>query len=191
MSEIWHRSVELRSEIAGNKLTGYGAVFNQYANMGSYLETLAPTAFDAVLADAATDIRAYYQHDEARLLGRQGAGTLRLGTDTEGLHFELDIPDTSDGRDLRELVSRGDLTGMSFGFIAGQEEHGRTPDGWALRTHVSVARLIEVSPVSRPAYAGTSVQLRSLADITIPAESIDRRTQLILARARVHLPKGV
>ncbi|MFN6550665.1 HK97 family phage prohead protease [Mycolicibacterium septicum] len=186
--EIRHRSVELCSEISGNKLTGYGAVFNQYANMGGYLETLAPTAFDAVMADPATDIRAYYQHDPARLLGRQGSGTLRMSTDTAGLHFELDIPDTSDGRDLRVLVDRGDLNGMSFGFIAGEEEQGRTSDGRALRTHTSVARLIEISPVSRPAYAGTSVQLRSLADITTPA--INGRTQLIRARARVHLPKG-
>lgn len=88
-----------------------------------------PGTFNAVLADAATDVLSYYQHDSARLLGRQGSGTLPVGTDTAGLHFELDIPDTTDGRDLRELVSRGDLTGMSFGFVAGQEEWGQTPDG--------------------------------------------------------------
>ncbi|MCF6387305.1 HK97 family phage prohead protease [Mycobacterium sp. MBM] len=188
MSDIQLRSAELRTEMAGDKLTGYASVFGQYADFGSFLETLAPTAFNAVLADPATDVRSYYQHDSARLLGRQGSGTLRLGTDTAGLHFELDIPDTTDGRDLRELVSRGDITGMSFGFMAGQEEWGHTPDGRELRTHTSVARLIEVSPVSRPAYIGTSVQLRSLADITTPAD--DLRSQLIRARARVNLPKG-
>lgn len=182
MSEIQLRSIELRSEVAGDKLTGYASVFGQYADFGSYLETLAPSAFDAALVDPATDVRSYYQHDSARLLGRQGSGTLRLSTDTTGLHFELDIPDTSDGRDLRELVTRGDLTGMSFGFIAGLEESGNTPDGRHLRTHVSVARLIEVSPVSRPAYAGTSVQLRSLSDLPAVAET--RRSQLIRARAR-------
>jgi HK97 family phage prohead protease len=189
VTDIQLRSVELRSEIAGNTLTGYAAVFGQYADFGSYLETLATTAFSAVLADPATDVRSYYQHDSSRLLGRQGSGTLRISTDTTGLHFELDIPDTTDGRDLRELVSRGDLTGMSFGFVAGQEEWGSVPDGRELRTHASVARLIEVSPVSRPAYAGTSVQLRNFADITTPA--IDGRSQLIRARARVNLPKGM
>lgn len=184
MSDIQLRAVELRSEIAGSKMTGYASVFGQYADFGSYLETLAPTAFDGVLADPATDVRSYYQHDSSRLLGRQGSGTLRLTTDTTGLHFELDIPDTTDGRDLRELVTRGDLTGMSFGFVAGQEDWGHVPDGRELRTHVSVARLIEVSPVSRPAYAGTSVQLRSLADIPTPA--IDGRTQLFRARFAAH-----
>ncbi|PEG33228.1 HK97 family phage prohead protease [Mycolicibacterium agri] len=181
-------SVELRSEISGNTLSGYAAVFGAYADFGSYLETLAPTAFDAALADPANDVRAYYQHDSSMLLARQSSGTLRLRTDSTGLHFDLHIPDTSYGHDLRELVRRGDLSGMSFGFIAGQEDWGRTPDGRELRTHTSVARLVEVSPVTAPAYSATSVQLRSLADIPLPAT--DGRTQLIRARARVNLPKG-
>ena len=181
-------AVELRSQISGNRLSGYASVFNQYADFGSYLETLASTAFDAILADPATDVRSFYQHDSAMLLGRQSSGTLRLSTDSTGLHFDLDIPDTSYGKDLRELVSRGDLTGMSFGFIADQEDWSRLRDGRELRTHTSVARLIEVSPVSLPAYQGTSIQLRSLTDI--PAVTETRQSQLIRARARASLSKG-
>ncbi len=176
-------SVEIRSEITGNKLTGLAAVFGSYADIGTYLETLAPSAFDAVLADPATDVRAYYQHDSAMLLGRQSSGTLRLSADTHGLAFELDLPNTTYANDLRELASRGDLTGMSFGFIAGQEEWG-TVGNRDVRTHVSVARLIEISPVSLPAYADTSVQLRSLTEITTPA--IDGRTQMFRAWFAAH-----
>jgi HK97 family phage prohead protease len=181
MQAISRFHIETRSEITGRKLTGYGAVFDQFAHFGSFLERLAPTAFDAALADPATDVRAFYQHDSAMLLGRQSSGTLRLSTDSHGLHFELDIPDTSYGNDLRELVARGDLTGSSFAFVAGEEDWGSTPDGRDLRTHVSVSRLIEVSPVSIPAYSGTEIHLRSLAEL--PAES--RHSQLIRARARV------
>jgi phage head maturation protease len=47
-------SVELRSEITGSKLAGYASAFNQYADFGSYLETLARTAFDGALGDPAT-----------------------------------------------------------------------------------------------------------------------------------------
>jgi HK97 family phage prohead protease len=177
-------SVEIRSEITGNKLTGYAAVFDTYADFGSYLERLAPSAFDATLADPATDVRAYYQHDSAMLLGRQSSGTLRLSTDARGLSFELDLPATSYANDLRELASRGDLTGMSFGFIAGQEDWG-TVGTRDLRTHVSVSRLIEISPVSLPAYAGTSVQLRSLTEITT-AKGNHARDQLIRAKTRAH-----
>ena len=71
----------------------------------------------------------------------------------------------------------------------------RPPDGetWStighreLRTHVSVARLIEISPVSLPAYGFTTVQLRSLEHITHP-DSV--RSQATRARARVNLPRG-
>lgn len=59
-----------------------------------------------------------------------------------------------------------------------------TYEGRDLRTHVSIARLIEISPVSIPAYQGTTVALRSK-----PADDI--RSQLIRARARVNLPKGM
>lgn len=183
MSPLSRFHVETRTEVTGRTLNGYAAVFNQYAGFGAYLETLAPTAFDATLTDPATDVRAFYQHDSAMVLGRQSSGTLRLSTDTQGLHFELDIPNTTYGNDLRELVSRGDLTGASFAFIAGEEDWGATPDGRDLRTHLSVHRLIEVSPVSIPAYSGTEVHLRSLADIT-PTVAETRRSQLIRARAR-------
>lgn len=179
-----HFAVELRSEITGNKLSGYGAVFNQYADMGSYLEQLQPTAFDAVLADPNSDVRSFWNHDSTMLLGRQASGTLRLSTDTHGLHFELDLPNTSYANDVRELAARGDLTGMSFGFQPGEEQWS-TVGNRELRTHISVARLIEVSPVSLPAYPGTSVQLRSLTDI--PAVSETRRSQLVRARARASL----
>ncbi|MGB3352690.1 MAG: HK97 family phage prohead protease [Mycobacterium sp.] len=179
-------TVELRSEVAGNKLSGYGAVFNQYADMGSYLEQLQPNAFDAVLSDPASDVRSFWNHDSTMLLGRQSSGTLRLSVDSHGLAFELDLPKTSYANDVRELAARGDLTGMSFGFIPGEEVWG-TVGHRDLRTHVSVAKLIEVSPVSLPAYPGTTVQLRSLEQLTTDNTV---RSQAAQARARVHLPRG-
>ena len=177
-------TVELRSEVDGNKLTGYGAVFNQYAGLGGYLETLAPSAFDAVLADPSSDVRSFFNHDSSMLLGRQSAGTLRLSVDSHGLAFELDLPETSYANDVRSLAARGDLTGMSFGFMAGEEQWS-TLGARDLRTHVSVAKLIEVSPVSLPAYPGTTVHLRSLEHIPTHA-AIDGRIQIIRAKSRAH-----
>ncbi|MGJ6124700.1 HK97 family phage prohead protease [Mycolicibacterium sp. Y3] len=172
------RSIEIRSEISGNRITGYASVFNEPALIrGSFWEIIAPTAFDAVLNDRATDVRAFLNHDSAQLLGRQSSGTLRLATDTRGLHFEVDLPDTSAGRDARELISRGDLTGASFQFWPGQIRSG-SRDGRELRTQLSVSRLVEISPVSLPAYEGTTVALRST---TTPAEDV--RTQVARIRA--------
>ena len=50
-----------------------------------------------------------------------------------------------------------------------------------LRTHTSVAALIEISPVSIPGYGDTTAQLRSLDHIsTTPV--IDSRTEQFRAR---------
>ena len=174
-------SAQLRAQISGNTLAGHAAVFGQYADLGSNLEDLAPTAFDRVLGDPATDVRALFNHDPNLLLGRQGAGTLKVGTDSEGLQFEVQLPNTQLGNDLRELVARGDISGASFAFLPGEDEWTRSADGRQIQTHTSVSRLLDVSPVTYPAYEGASTMLRAMT-----FEPGNRRaSQLIRARARV------
>jgi HK97 family phage prohead protease len=184
MGEIERRFVDLQTTITGKKLGGYAAVYGQRADIGGYyLESLAPTAFRSVLASN-PDVRGLLNHDPNMLLARTRNGSLKLSSDSHGLQFELDIPDTTLGNDVRTMVDSGLITGCSFGFIAGEQDWS-THEGRDLRTHTSVASLLDVSVVTYPAYQGTSVSLRSKP--TIPADSIDRRTQLIRARARVHL----
>lgn len=181
MSDVLLRSAEFRSEVTGNTLTGFAQVWGTYADLGSYVETFSPTAFDATLTDPQTDVRSFWNHDSAMLLGRQSVGTLKVWSDSTGLGFEVNLPKTSAGNDVRALAERGDIGGVSIGF---------RPDGetWStignreLRTHTRVKTLIEISPVSLPAYGSTTVQLRSLEHITM-AES--GRSQLVRARARL------
>lgn len=172
-------NVEFRSEVQGNTLHGYAAVFNQVAKLPRHLEMLSRNAFDKVLKDGA-DVRALVNHDPSQLIGRSASGTLRLETDDHGLHFEVDLPDTQVGRDLRTLLERGDVTGASFGFVPGADEWSQAPDGSQLRTHTSVAQLLDVSPVTYPAYEGTAVALRAY-DFSRPSG----RSQLVRARARL------
>lgn len=174
-----HLYVECRSEVTGNTLTGIASAFGTYADLGSYIETFAPTAFDKVLGDPATDVRAFYQHDSAMLLGRQSSGTLKLWTDPTGLRYELDLPNTSYANDIRELAARGDLSGVSIGFRPDQQSWSKLGNR-DLRTHTSVGALIEISPVSVPAYGSTTAQLRSLDHIT--QQAIDGRTQMFRAQ---------
>lgn len=174
-------AVEFRAEVSGDTLRGHAAVFGQTAKVGGGYEQLAPTAFDAALKDS--DVRALLNHNPTLVLGRQSAGTLRLSVDDEGLAFEVDLPDTSYARDLRELVARGDVTGASFGFIPGQDEYRKAPDGKQIRTHTSVAQLLDVSPVTWPAYDGTDVSLRHI-DFGLANTASPLRTQQILARHR-------
>lgn len=176
--------VELRAEVNGDRLVGHAAVFNQVADLPQHQEMLARSAFDAVLKRDDTDVRALFNHDPNLLLGRQGAGTLRIGVDSEGLEFEIpNLPNTTAGNDVRELVSRGDLVGASFAFVPDQDEWTSGTQGRQLRTHTSVARLLDVSPVTYPAYDGASVSMRS----TQYGPPSRVRSQVIRARARVLL----
>lgn len=187
MSNLLRFGVELRSELSGNTLRGYASVFDQVADLGNHLENLDRSAFSAVIADKTTDVRALYNHDPSLLLGRQSSGTLKLGTDSQGLEFEVDLPDTQLGRDIKILTERGDITGASFGFIPG-EDSWSTVEGRRLRTHTSVRHLVDVSPVTFPAYDGTTVAMRSIRHGVVSTESV--RSQLIRARAR-NLKKGL
>lgn len=170
---------EHRAEVTGNRITGYAAVFSRPTALAGHDEQIAPGAFDAVLADPATDVRAMFNHDAGRILGRQSAGTLRLDVDEVGLRYEVDLPDTSYAADLRAMIARGDVSGSSFGFIPAQWRDELQASGRRLRTHTSIGRLIDVSAVPMPAYAEATVALRSL-DPRAAARA--RRSQLIVAR---------
>jgi HK97 family phage prohead protease len=144
---------ELRAK--GRRLEGYAATFGAEARIGTFTETIAPGAFAATLAERA-DILALLDHNPGQVLARTKSKTLRLTEDTRGLHFDLDVPDTSAGRDVLALAERGDLGGASFAFTVKRESW----DG-ERRTLDSVD-LHEVSIVSAwPAYEGTIVQARA------------------------------
>jgi HK97 family phage prohead protease len=150
--------VSHRADGNKNTVAGYAATFGETADIGGYFrEIIAPGAFSQSLTTA--DVRAYYGHDRQRLLGRSSAGTLRLKEDAKGLAVEIDLPDTTDGRDVGELIARGDITGMSFGFIVTHDEWDMT--GTVDTRTIHQVELLEVSVVSEPAYEGTSIALRS------------------------------
>jgi HK97 family phage prohead protease len=154
------RPVEHRAD-ANGKMTvaGYAAVFGEVADIGGWFkEVVARGAFTNTLKTA--DVRAYFDHDTGRVLGRLSSGTLRCEEDDKGLRIEIDLPDTTDGRDVKALVERGDVSGKSFRFEAVRQEWDETVDP-PKRTLLEV-NLGEVSIVSEPAYDGTSVALRSL-----------------------------
>lgn len=183
MTGIQRFGVELRAESMnrGKGLAGHAAVFRGHAVLPGHVEALHRNAFDAALRLASTDVRALFNHDPSLLLGRQSSGTLRVGVDSEGLEFEIrELPDTQAGRDLRVLVERGDINGASFGFVPGDDVWGVAPDGRQLRTHTKIAALVDVSPVTFPAYGNASVALRAIEFGPAPVGSV--AAQLIRAR---------
>ena len=157
-----NEGVELREE--GDTLTaiGYASVFDSLSqNLGGFVERVAPGAFRSTLKQA--DVRALFNHEPDYLLGRTGNGTLRLSEDDRGLHYEVDLPDTTLGRDVATLLRRGDLYGSSFGFRVIDDSWSETEDGYPLRTLHEVA-LRDCGPVCFNAYPDASASLRSLAE---------------------------
>ena len=154
------QAVEVR-RAGGNqpRLAGVAALYNSVADIGPFKERIAPGAFERTLSTD-SDVLSFMDHDPTRLLARRSSGTLRLFDADDGLHFEIDVPDTSAGRDALALAERGDLGGMSFGFLI--RDGGEKHDG-DIRTLTDID-LREVSVVSAwPAYQGTSVSARSKA----------------------------
>lgn len=160
-----HRPVELRTAPDGTGvLAGYAIVYNSLSqNLGGFVERILPGAADKSLADNVR-VLARYNHDDNMLLGTTDAGTLRIWSDEIGMPYEVDLPDTSYGRDLRVLAARGDVSRSSFAFTVPPdgEEWGLTENGFPLRS-LSGIQLIDVAPVNSPAYLDSSVGLRSLA----------------------------
>lgn len=145
------------------KISGYAAVFEQPTQIGGsrwgWKEVIKAGAFSRALRES-QDVRALVGHDTNQIIGRVTAGTLVLREDVKGLAYDVSVPDTQVGRDLIVSVTRGDITGSSFGFRT-KTDNWRTINGEDVRELIDLD-LIEVSPVAFPAYEGTSVQVRAL-----------------------------
>lgn len=149
---------ELRSN--GKTLTGYAAIFNSETDLGGFVEVIRNGAFRKSL-EGGSNIRALYHHQGDALLGTTRGGTLQLREDAKGLAFQLSLPDTTHGRDLAVLVDRGDVAGCSFGFrVADGGDRWEQRGGQVVRELLQVD-LHEITLTSDPAYADTTVALRS------------------------------
>jgi HK97 family phage prohead protease len=84
--------------------------------MWGMTEIISRTAFNKTLADG-NEVRALVNHDDGKILGSTKSGTLELESTDKGLVCRCLLPDTSYARDLFEVIRRGDVKTMSFGFI--------------------------------------------------------------------------
>jgi len=128
-------------------------VFNSPSQPLPFTEKIAPGAFRRSLRSR-NDIKILWNHDTGSVLGSTRAGTLTLTEDNYGLRVRATLPNTQLGRDTAELVRRGDIDSMSFGFSVPSGGDDWNADGTE-RTLRSV-RLHEVSIVAFPAYTSTA-----------------------------------
>ena len=153
------RTAEVRA--AGDDslvIEGYAANFEQRTDLGYFKEEIARGAFDDVMED---DVRLLLNHEGAPM-ARTTNGTLELSIDDTGLKYRAALADTQDGRDLYKLIKRGDITQSSFAFTIAEQEWS---EDRSTRTVTKMARLLDVSPVTYPAYPTTTVAARQMAEV--------------------------
>jgi HK97 family phage prohead protease len=178
--------VEFREADDGSKtIAGHAAVFNVETDIGGmFREKIAPGSFAKTIK--ANDIRSLFDHNSALILGRTKSKTLRLSEDENGLHYEVDLPDTQAGRDLRVSMDRGDIDGSSFAFRVTKQSWDESGD-IPLRT-IQEVELFEVGPVTFPQYPEAEVALRSLNDERSEREKAEHNAAA--ARARIAARKA-
>lgn len=151
--------VEVREDGGAIKVSGYAAVFNSETVIGgSFRERIAVGAFSKAVGR--DDVMFLINHDGLPL-ARTKSGTLSIREDEKGLFMETELdPTDPQVQSIIPKMKRGDLDKMSFAFRATGETWDES-GAMALRT-ITEADLFDVSIVTYPAYADTSIGLRSL-----------------------------
>lgn len=141
-------------------ITGYGIVFNSDSeNLGGFIEQVDPGAVSKTLSEA--DIRAIGNHNTDWLLGRRKSGTARFMADGKGVRYEIDVnANDPDGQRALAKVERGDWDGSSFCFETVQEAWDW--DAQPARRRLLEIKLIEMGPVTFPAYPDSTAASRAL-----------------------------
>ena len=106
-----------------------------------------------------TDVPFKYNHsDHVMIMARTRSKTLRLVPDDQGLFIQANLAKTTAGKDLYELIKRGDIDKMSFAFTVGEDAYDKKTRTRKIR---GIKKLWDVAAVETPAYDTTSISARS------------------------------
>lgn len=177
---------ELEGGASVNVISGYAFKYNVRSlilGWGFREEILPGALVDCDMSDVIC--RSY--HSDNHILGRSTSKTLRLFPDEIGLRFECDLPDSTAGRDILALITRGDIDACSFEFYLKEDAWGYDENNIPLRSVRSFSRITDVAPVSRPAYPNTELARRSfdLAN-TPPPSAVPFRRQMAARKMRIN-----
>lgn len=146
-----------------------------------YYEVIQRGALDG--ADL-KDVPFKYNHsDNVMIMARTRNKTLELIPDEQGLRIRAKLANTTTGRDLYELIKRGDIDKMSFAFTVAEQSYDRDS---RTRKITRFKRIWDVSAVDTPAYDQTYISARSFFEAQAEAErqaaeaAEERRKRLIL-----------
>ena len=154
-----------KDEKHGTYITGTPIVFDQATDMGWYEEKIDHQALAG--ADL-RDVRFLIGHNTdmiplARSRNNNENSTMQMVVTDRGMEIrvDLDTENNAEARALYSAVKRGDMSGMSFMFIADKDSWEDIDTDYPKRTIMSIRKVFEVSAVAFPAYEQTDIQAAS------------------------------
>lgn len=135
--------LEIKS-VSGRRFEGYGSVFGNRDHGG---DIMIPGAFGASLKEhtkAGTMPLMFWMHQADQV---PGVWT-KMEEDRDGLRVEGELVDTALGRDVRTLLEKKAVRGLSIGYVPGDVDYDR--DGNRLLKQVSLHEVSIVSMAMNP-----------------------------------------
>jgi HK97 family phage prohead protease len=163
------RYLEGRPIVYGKESSTITALDRNSGQLKNFREVIEPGALRSVLQREGLNVRANWMHSRSSLLADMKSGTLFLEEDEVGVKMRMEVPNTTLGNDVYELVKRGIVNSMSFEFALGSKEDEawtRNSAGEPLRKIRNIGNLFAVTFADEGAYpdTSTSVALRSLQE---------------------------
>ena len=171
------------SEEHGHYLTGRAIVFDQPADLfspriGEYREYIEKGALNDT---DLRDVRFLVNHNtdmiplaRSRRNNENSTMQMVIGDGGMDIRVDLDIDNNADAKSLYSAVSRGDISGMSFMMVVDGDKWEDIDTEMPIRRITNISKVLEVSAVTFPAYAQTSISTRGLSDaLDSAAESLE------------------
>ena len=159
---INYRSVD---EGLPTEFGGIAAVVDTVTDLRFFEEKIERGAFDKALED---DVRVLFNHDPSAMLGRTKSGTAKVFVNGDG-HLEYTWqPDYENPLHVQvaRSIMRGDVTQSSFAFTIEEYSWAKSEKYGDNSMHVvrKIGQLLDVSPVTYPAYEETIAEARSILE---------------------------
>lgn len=182
--EIEIRALAQDSESQEMIVEGYALKYNEPAVFDIYGEKYTEIIDRNALAlTDLKDVPFKYNHsNNVMIMARTRSKTLELIRDEIGLKIVARLANTTAGRDLYELIKRGDIDKMSFAFTVRKDSYDMKTK---TRTIMDIDKLFDVSAVDMPAYDSTSISARGYFEAEATneqkaAEAAELRKALLL-----------
>lgn len=110
-----------------------------------------------------SDVFLKYNHsDNFMVLARTRNKTLSIEDREDGVYIRATLANTSEGKDLYELIKRGDVDKMSFAFTEKDGVFDEETKTWTVR---NITKLYDVAAVTVPAYENTNIYAVRMSEL--------------------------